>query len=144
MTKPATLLHPRFEIACFALVGALLCCSASAVEDTGRSEVTILRGCLRTMGDRVFILVGENYRGYLLNGDQKTFSRHVDQEIEVAGTLSSPEPVTTNHFPLEIQIFAGSKKGPSLETSSLGLTSLQVSSLTPLLASCVNLSAVHR
>ena len=138
------MLHLRLEIAGLAVVMATFCCSAKATEDTGRSEVTILRGCLRTMSDRVFILVGENYRGYLLSGDEKTFSRHVDQEIEVAGTLSSAEPVTAEHFPLEIQIFSGSKKGPSLETSSLGLTPLKVSSLKPLLATCINLSAVHR
>ena len=126
----------------FVLLALTLCPTAhSAVP----AQKTLLRGCLRTIGQHAFILIGEDRLGYMLNGDRGVFSRHTDQEVEIAGTASEP---TRNDAPsatlLLNQTTKPDKKNKAKPVLSIpGLRNVQVSSLTPLSQQCAAAAAAR-
>jgi hypothetical protein len=117
---------------------------ARSSPDIPAARSTRLRGCLRTIGERAFILIAEDRVGYLLRGNTKVFSRHTDEEVEVAGTASGRTPDDgPGSSPLQTQLLTSQpgKKSRKEEVEIPGLVRLHVSSLTPLAAECEKTSA---
>ena len=119
----------------FVLLSMLLCPAARSSSSPGQ---TTLRGCLRAMGEHTFILIGENRLGYMLIGDRDVFSRHTDQEVQVAGTAAERTPDDgPSRSLLQAQLLASAKHKKAKPVITFpGLRNVQVSSLTPLAQQC--------
>jgi hypothetical protein len=118
-------------------------CSAAQVQRDQQPAQTTVRGCLRTVNEHAFILIGDDRLGYMLSGDRQVFSNHADEKVEITGTSTARMPprggragAVQSHL-LWLQPVKKDKKKKDSETVSVpGLPTIAVTAITPLAEGC--------